>query len=294
MIPKRTTGHSQILPSLLQFFVFLLVLCSAPPAFSLQEPPSANGLTTGQSVTSEIRRNSLASLPLECCFLPYFGTHYYDVFLRDILIGRATIEVQEIDGTFQIRVNAKTRTVFNSLYNVRYKGEVSFLTDPLTPLNATIEEQTGNKSKQYEMNFAEPDKVNITQVEQKGNQAPKVKEQDFESENFVLDPFSTVYLIRSIAWNEGLTEIFDVVTGSKQYELRLTCTGSLPVEINGDTREAWVIQPETRNLAKPKKSRTTSWQIYLSRDDMREILKISGHPKIGRVEARMRKFEKIF
>jgi len=272
---------------------FLCILIAIPVlAWSThdQSPPQEAAISqnTPQIGTSQ------DTPPDDCCFLPYFGTHYYDVFFQDYLIGRATIEVTKQDDAYQVRVNAKTRSAFNALYKVKYKGEVSFNADPVTPISATIEEQTGSKSKKYAMNFAE-NQVSVTEVEQKGKQPAKVKEKEYSSENFVLDPFSTIYLIRSIAWEEGLTEIFDVITGNKHYELQLVCTGATTLPINGHSREAWIIQPQTRNVDKLESlSEPGKWTILVSRDDMREILKIAGHPKIGRVAAVLRKFEKIF
>jgi len=276
---RAFTGPSSILPA---FFLCILIAIPVLAWSALDHPPPQEA-TLSQDTP-----------PDDCCFLPYFGTHYYDVFFQDYLIGRATIEVTKQDDAYQVRVNAKTRSVLNALYKVKYKGEVAFNTDPVTPISATIEEQTGSKSKKYAMNFAE-NQVSVTEVEKKGKQPAKVKEKEYSSENFVLDPFSTIYLIRSIAWEDGLTEIFDVITGNKHYELRLVCTGTTTVPINGDNRGAWVIQPQTRNVDKPESlSEEGKWTILVSRDDMREILKIAGHPKIGRVAAELRKFEKIF
>jgi len=234
-------------------------------------------------------------LPIESSFLPYLGTHYYDVFLQDYLLGRATIEVKKSGDEYQITVNAKTRSMLNALYKVRYRGEVTLHTNPLTPLSASIEETTGSKNKKYELQFEEAGRVTVNQMEQKGERPPQIKEKEYQSEKFVVDPFSTVYLIRSIDWHEGLTEIFDVVTGNKHYELLLTCSGASTVAMKDGSRTAWVIKPEARNLEKEStKKDQPNWSIYVSRDEMREILRIEGHPKIGRIVAQMRKFEKLF
>lgn len=272
-----------------RLLVFLLFLCNILTAVSTITLAAEH-----QDNPQETTTPAKVAPPDDCCFIPYFGTHYYDVFFQNLLIGKATIEVTKEDDAYQVRVNAKTRSAITALYKITYKGEVAFKTNPITPINATIEEQSGSKSKKFAMNFAETE-VSVTEIEKKGTQPAKIKEKEFSSENFVLDPFSTIYLIRSIAWKTGLTEIFDVITGNKHYELRLVCTGVTTVTINDENREAWVIQPQSRKVDEPDSmSEPGTWTILVSRDDMREILKIAGHPKIGRVAAQLRKFEKIF
>ena len=288
-LPRVPTGIWSIV-FLISFSITLLFLNNS----WLRAHQNSSDLPTSHL---EERKEFTSELPIDNGFLPYLGTHYYDVFLQDVLIGRATVEVQKTDGEYQIKVNAKTRSVLNSLYKVRYRGEVSFLTDPLKPINASILEQTGSKSKHMAIEFDQSDKVSVVEIEQKGKKPATRKMQNFESDGFILDPFSTVYLIRSIDWRAGLTEIFDVVTGNKQYELRLICKGISTLNINEETRDAWVITPQIKRVGKesdPKDPAASLWEIYVSRDEMREILKISGNPKIGRVVAQMRKFEKIF
>jgi hypothetical protein len=232
-------------------------------------------------------------MSIDCNFLPYPGTHYYNVFYHGLYLGQASVEVNTLEDGYQIKVNAKTNSLLNALYKVKYRGEVTFSTHPLTPSSASIVERTGSKTKKYEMEFSQPDRVTVTEMEQKGKKTPKFKEKEFQAEKSIFDPFSTVYLIRSIDWRTGLMEIFEVITGNKHYELLLTCTGTTTLTLNGNRRETWIIQPQTRNLEKKSSEREPAvWSIYVSRDEMREILKIEGYPKIGQIVAEMQKFER--
>ena len=122
----------------------------------------------------------------------------------------------------------------------------------------------------------------------------KVNTQDyfFESESFILDPFSTLFLVQSLDWHVGMAEVFEIVTGKRHYELRLNCDRETTLQIAGEPRDAWVINPRAVKVSdKNEKPRMTSYEIFLSQERTREILLISGKSKVGRVEVRKRKFE---
>lgn len=241
---------------------------------------------------STIRKQSSEDLLVDEQFHPHSGTYFYDVFLGGMRIGKATITSQQRDGLYSIAVTAKTRKVLQSLYRVRYRGEVQMTTDPIRPRSAIIEEKTGSKNKKFIARFPEPDRVTSVQIENTEGQRVKHEENEFISESFILDPFSTVFLIRSLKWKVGDVEIFDVFTGKKQYELHLICRRETKIEFNEELRPVWEIVPKTFTLSHPRKEKLSHFSVYLSKDNKREILKITGDPSIGRVVARMRKFEK--
>ncbi|MFT5698371.1 MAG: hypothetical protein ACI8ZB_001226 [Desulforhopalus sp.] len=239
------------------------------------------------------RKATSAELTYDDDFKPALGISYYDVFLRGAKLGRATIEVSQKDDNYVVAVTARTRGVMKYLYRVKYRGEVDIKSDPLQPVRAVIEERTGNKRKTIHAEFLKPDKITTVEEETEngGSKVKKVKE--FDSETFILDPFSTVFLIRSLDWEIGTDEIFDVFTGNKQYELHLACTGESVLTVGGKSRLAWEIIPQTRTLEKPQKIRMSGFVIYLSQDEHKEVLKITGDPKIGRIVANLRKFTEI-
>ncbi|MFW2366025.1 MAG: hypothetical protein ACN4GW_06390 [Desulforhopalus sp.] len=58
----------------------------------------------------------------------------------------------------------------------------------------------------------------------------------------------------------------------------------------GKKRPVWEIVPQTISLTEPRKIKLSGFTIYLSQDNRREILKVTGDPSIGRIVTRMRKF----
>lgn len=251
-------------------------------------------LATAESALSDssspIRKATTADLDFDDEFEPALGKYYYDVFLKGAKVGRATIEVDRKGDEYVIAVTARTRGLLKHLYKVKYKGEVIVTKDPLQPSIAHIEERTGNKKKTIQAEFPEPNIVTTIEKESEGGSPTTQKEKEFVSDTFILDPFSTVFLIRSLDWQIGTSEVFDIFTGNKQYELHLFCSGETVINVDGIDRKAWEIIPQTRSLKKPHKKKMSGFVVYLSQDEKREILKISGEPKIGRIVADLRKY----
>lgn len=239
---------------------------------------------------SPTRKATSAELDFDDEFEPALGTYYYDVFLKRAKLGRATIKVDRKGDEYVVAVTARTRGVMKYLYKVKYKGEVTVTKDPLQPSSAFIEERTGNKKKTIQAEFPKPNTVTTIEKESKAGGPTAQKEKEFVSETFILDPFSTVFLIRSLDWQVGTAEVFDIFTGNKQYELQLFCKGETVLNVDGVARNAWEIVPQTRSLQKPHKIKMSGFVVYLSQDERREILKITGEPKIGRIVANLRKF----
>jgi hypothetical protein len=279
-IMSRTPGAAFALflnRSALWLVVLLMMTC--PMAAGSDSPAvQARKITSDQLVMDEE-------------FHPASGTYYYDVFLKGVRLGKATISVRQEGDEFSVEVSAKTRRTLNNFYKVRYRGMSLMTPDPITPISAVIEEQTGSKSKTISMEFPEPNRVTSVQLETRDGRPPKRSEKEFESESFLLDPFSTVFLIRNLKWELGTREVFDVFTGRKQYQLELLCQSETVVDIEGELRQAWMIHPRVRSSKNPEKVRMSTFVIYLSKDSRKEILKITGEPDIGTIKARMRKFE---
>lgn len=268
------------------FFVFL-ILTFLPPVTSASTVPDDITLPDIE------RKTSSKELLLSPEFHPHQGTSYFDVFLGNMKLGKATIEVSREGEEYQIKVAAKTRNFITKLYKVKYRGEVKMLSDPVLPKHAAIVEQTGKRIKSFDIQFPSPNQVDVFQKDTGGGEPTTTKEKSFTSDSFVLDPFSVVYLIRSLEWKKGTAETFDVFTGKKQYELILYCSGETTLTVGKEQRKAWLIHPRTRTLDKERKLALSRWTVYLSQDSRRQILQITGHPSIGKITARMRKFENL-
>ncbi|BHH82606.1 DUF3108 domain-containing protein [Desulforhopalus sp. 52FAK] len=265
----------------------LTIVCST---VFFNNPSFAETLVDSSQVTE--RKTSSGELDILSEFDPTPGTYYYDVFLKGTKLGRASIAVDRTGDEYVVAVKARTRGILKHLYKVKYKGEVAVTRNPLLPQTAKIIEQTGRKKKTINAEFESHDRIVVTEEEVKGNNPAKVKTKEYESESFILDPFSIVFLIRSLDWQVGTSEVFDLFTGTKQYEIHLLCPEETALTIDGVLRPCWVIVPETRTLKEPREVKMSGFKIYLSKDERKEILKITGDPKIGRIVADLRKFEK--
>lgn len=234
-------------------------------------------------------QNAIARLAIAEDFVPLAGAYYYDVFLNGIRFGKATFEVKKTGDGFILEVAARIRSVFSSFY--RYRGHAVMSAEPVRPSEAMIEEKKGSKTKTFLLKFPEPNRASAVQIEARPGKQPKHTHKEFSSESFVLDPFSTVFLVRSLDWRVGDVQVFDILTGKKQYELQLTCRGETILAVDGKLRQVWEIVAQTRSFEPPRKIKLSGFVISLSKDSRREILKITGRHKIGRIVVDMRKIE---
>ncbi len=237
------------------------------------------------------RKENSGNLPLDVEFHPEPGTYHYDVFWRKMRVGKAAIIIERDGEYYRVIVSGKTNKKISMFYKAKYRGEVKVKPRPLVPVKAEIREQTGKKSKTINIDFPDTDRVEAIEVKKETGKESRVTKREFMSETFVLDPFSTVFLIRQLDWEVGMAEVFDLFTGKKQYELMLLCNSVVKVPMGKATREAWLILPRLRSLDGEERERDNSFKVYLSKDERKEVLKIEGVPKIGRVEARMKKFQ---
>jgi len=251
----------------------------------------ATGAGAQEQPAGSIRKGTSAELTLDAAFKPLPGSYYYDVYLNGVRIGKATTEVKRAGNQFNLQFAAKIRGIIGSFYTIKYRVQVAMTADPIQPVHVVIEEQTGSKNKTIVMEFPEPNRVTAVQLEAKDGKKPKRTEKDFTSASFVLDPFSTAVLLRSLKWQIGATEIFDIFTGRKEYELKLFCRGETKLEIDGRMRDAWEIVLQTRSLKEPREIKLSGFVICLAKDSSREILEITGSSKYGRIGIYMRKYD---
>lgn len=224
-------------------------------------------------------------------FATLTGTDYYSLSLNGMQLGGATVDVKEEEGGhIALQIVGRVRSVIGSLFAIGYQGLAVLSPDPVQPSEAVIEERKGSKKKTYLLKFLTPNRALAVQTEEKRGRTPKRSQQEFVSTKLALDPFSAIFFVRSQDWRVGDMAVFDVLTGRKQYELRLSCRGETVVAHGGVMREAWEITLEARSVDAPGKVKL-SGVIYLARDGSREILKITGKHRIGRIVAQMRESE---
>ena len=243
-----------------------------------------------QSEVDTSRKTDSAQLPIDVDFQPELGTYFYDIFWKGARVGKAAITIDFLDNFYKISVHADSNSKISMLYKFKYKGEVEVEPYPLKPLQAKVTERSGRKEKKIEINFPQKDKVEAIEVKSVGGKTRTITEKSATSDSFIIDPFSVVFLVRNLDWQIGMAEGFDIFTGKKKYELKLLCDSVVSLTVGNTTKEAWLIIPDIKDLSKKEKKKRTEFKVYLSKDEKKEILKIEGVPRIGRVEARVRKF----
>jgi len=255
----------------------VVLLWLFPPCYGAAEPEI-------------IAKESSSEFELDPHYHPAFGTYHYDIFWRRVMVGTAKITFSEENGLYQLIVKAETNRKINLFYTFKYRGEVEMEGDPLKPLQAKVSEKSGSRVKDTQIDFINDDKAEAVQTESVRGEVRKIRKRSAESDTFLLDPFSVVFLVRHLDWHVGMAEVFDIFTGRKKYELKLFCDGVKEVAAGEEKRMAWIIRPETRDPLKPGKKPKSEFKLYLSRDEKKEILKIEGAPKVGRVVARITNF----
>lgn len=248
-------------------------------------PPAETA--AGESIAWTPGQRTMARLATYADFNPLAGAISYDIYLNGVQLGSATIDLKKHGQDFILQVVGKVRSIISKLFTIRYRGHAVMSPDPVQPSEARIEEHKGSKMKTFLLKFPEPNRASTVQIEENDGKTPIRTHKEFVSESFVLDPFSTVFFIRSINWQVGDKQVFDILTGKKQYELKLDCQGEKVLAIDGKPRDTWEIVLESRSLEEPRKIKL-SGVIYLSKDPSREILKVNGKHKFGKIVAHMR------
>ena len=99
-------------------------------------------------------------------------------------------------------------------------------------------------------------------------------------------------MARSLEWEIGESERFEVFTGKCRYMVKLNCQEKTHINAPGKQRDAWVITSAVKNMDKPhRKSKIGETIILLSADKAKEVLFIKSNTKYGKVTAAIMKFE---
>jgi hypothetical protein len=236
------------------------------------------------------------SLPIDPDFKPRLGKYYYNVSFNNVNIGNANIIIDRDGDLYKVQVNAQSVGMVDSLYRLRYRGESTYGTDPLSPVETKMQQEVRSTEKDTTIKFQ--DNGAIRAVEKKSENGNKVKYdvRKVQTDRFTIDPFSATYLVRGLDWKVGVEKVFDVYPGKYQYELRLKCDSLVTININGEKRKAWVIIPKVTNLdpekrAEALKKKPMSTKIYVSADELKDVLKIEASHALGNFRVLMVRFD---
>ena len=240
--------------------------------------------------TEKSKKQTLAELNRFSDFAPELGDYRYNVLIDKLKIGSLQIELGREDEKYHIHLEAKAPALLNSIFNFRYVGRSVLKENSMEPARASVEQQSGKKRKNISIDFPRPNRVDVVEKKKRDENPLKQFAYSLESPTFVVDPFSALFLVQSLAWQQGNTEIFDIFTGSRQYELQLYCSGKQTIESIGIEEEVWVIEPRLVMLTAPFTTKLSDYEIFLSTDPDRTVMGINGTSKYGNVSVELAEF----
>ena len=236
------------------------------------------------------------TLLVDTDFKPRLGKYYYNVNFNNVNIGNATIIIDREGELYKVQVNAQSVGMIDSLYKLRYKGEATMGTDPLSSVEMKTQQEVKSKEKDLTIKFQDNGSIRSVEKKSENGNTAKYDVRNVQTDRYTIDPFTATYLVRGLDWKVGVEKVFDVYPGKYQYELRLKCESLVTINSNGQKRKAWVIIPKVTHLdpqkrAEALKKKPTSSKIYVSADELKDVLKFEASHTLGFFRVIMIRFD---
>jgi hypothetical protein len=239
---------------------------------------------------------NVSPMPVNPEFKPRLGIYYYKADFNNMNIGTACIAIDRDGDLYKVQVLAQTTGTVDRIYKLRYRGEALMETDPLSPVESTMQQQVRSTEKDTTIHFKDDGTIKTVEKKTENGNTVKYDVRTLQTERFTLDPFSATYLVRGLDWKVGTEKVFDVYPGKHQYELRLRCDSMAIIDIGGEKRSAFVIIPKLTNLdpekqAEALKKKPASMKIYVSADEFKDVLEIDATHTLGNFRVVLVRFE---
>ncbi len=258
--------------------VFLMAVMAAIPVMGSRQnahaqPPDSSG--NGRPVS------------IDPGFKPRLGTYYYKFDYNNVSIGFASITIDKESDLYRIQVNAQTNSTIDRIYRIRYRGESLMDADPrIASIQTKTQQQVKSTEKDMTIQFQQDGGIKTIEKKSKNGSTVDYDVRSLMPEKFTVDPFAATYLVRGLDWKVGREEVFDVYGGKSQYELHLKCSHIQGVDVDGAKRPAYVIIPTVKKLDKDgnvveSKKKPADTKIYLSADELKDVLKIEATHTLG-------------
>lgn len=251
-------------------------------------------LLTGFAFAEEIKVDSIiVSTPHysvnSADFKPELGIYEYEVSWSGIPAATAYLTVAKDGLNYKVSTKVKTASAIDLFYELRYEAEGVISGVDFYPLKTNITQQENSRHKTTSIKYS-PD-GNVWAVHRSSTKKEPV-EYFFNPENTMLEPFSAAFIARSLDWEPGITRYFDTFNGNSRYLISFTALNKINMDVNGQTREVWVIEPKVKKLNTDDygKGKLRTAKIYITADEKREILKISSEVFIGSVNTKLESF----
>jgi len=224
-------------------------------------------------------------------FKPHLGTYFYSVKWQGIRVADATVTVAREGEYYRVVADTETTRPIDQILKLRYRGEGIIRSADYMPVQTVLDFRKRSHQKHTQIRYLDDGEIEIVETKTKKKQEPRTEIKKIQPEEFVLEPFSAIFLARRFNWRKGEVQQLEVITGKKRYLVTLVCLDKGHVT-DGDAQiEAWIIRPIVKNLSKPKsKPRHSSTKIYLSADKSRDLLEMKSRVLIGTVKVKLERF----
>ena len=220
-------------------------------------------------------------------FKPPLGVYTYVTSWQGIPAAEATLKIEKINNKYKVNTEVKTYSVIDIFYKLRFYAESIIAADSLHPESLNINQFENSKKKSITVNFSTNGEIYSKRVQKNG----EIKEEKFNTNNMTLDPYSAVFMARSLPWNIGVSRDFDVYNGKTRYIVTLKVSNKIKMDVNGEDKEVWVIIPKVSNLTNMKENnKLREAKIYVTADENKDIVKIWSSVFIGAVTSKLTKF----
>ncbi|MCI5065082.1 DUF3108 domain-containing protein [bacterium] len=221
------------------------------------------------------------------------GTFTYEIAWQGIPAAEAEISVKQTNGMYEVLIAARTNKVVDVFYKLRYAAAASLSAEDFTPGYLFIDQRENSRVTKASLAFSGDGRVrsHLSKRKSSGNQ---FKDYDFLADNYTLEPLSAAFLARSLDWEVGQEREFDTFDGKSRYLITLRCVDEVEVEVNGQTRPVWIVEPNLRNLTKDEDSKKLKKALlYVTADEHRDILQVKSEVFVGQVTTKLRSFRPL-
>jgi len=220
-------------------------------------------------------------------FQPNLGTYRYRVSWQGIRAAEAEIQVTRRGDAYQVTSSARTNSFIDVFYRLRYQAAGMIAANTLEPKLTTINHRENRRVRNITIEFLPDGQIRS----ERWGRDPKKEIEEFDPDNYTLDPFSAAFIARSLNWEVGDTKHFDTYNGRSRYLISLTAEDRIKMEINNEDRDVLVISPRVEKLTDPDangKLRRAS--IFVTDDAQREIIEIQSEVFVGTVRTQLVSF----
>ena len=269
---------------------FVVGALIASPALARKKPAHVATTNAFDCSLENLTLAGAVNLERDPEFAPGLGTYHYVFGWKVADVGKASVTVEKEDGHYRVQAAGRSRKVIDSLYRMRYHGHAKINAEELTPVEATIHERKRKKERDMTMDFQEDGDVESLVVKYKNGKEYKRNTLKLGSGEFPLDPFTATLLGRSLKWESGKSEVFEVLTGKSSFLVKLNCVGTETIKQNKVKREVWKLVPCVKDLDEPEKDlKLGNTTIYLT-TDTRDVILIENKSKLGNIRVKLDRF----